>query len=70
MITVGAVTKNEKVFPALFVVRTGEPLPLGPYTGATKSLERPVVAAPVASFTVTVHEITSPMRTIEVDAVV
>jgi len=69
VITVGAVTKNENVFPALFVVRAGKPLPLGPYTGATKSLERPVVA-PAALLTVTVHEITSPIRTNVDDAVV
>ena len=69
MITDGAVTKNENVFPASFVVRAGKPLPLGPYTGTTKSLEWPVVA-PAAFLTVTVHEITSLIRTNVDDAVV
>ena len=59
VITDGAVRTKLKVLPALVVVKMGLPLPLGPYTGVAKSVDNPVESVIEASFTVTVHEITS-----------
>ena len=65
----GAVKKNVNVDPPLVVANVMAPAPVGPYVGAVKSDETPVVA-PAAFFTVTVHDKISRMRTTVVDALV
>ena len=58
----GAVKKKLNVLPPFTDVKLGEPLPTRPYVGTLKSVERPVVGLN-AFMTVTVHEITSLIRT-------
>ena len=58
----GAVKKKLNVLPPFTDVNLGEPLPTRPYVGTLKSVERPVVGLN-AFMTVTVHEITSLIRT-------
>jgi len=58
----GAVTRKLMEPPLLKLVSIGAPEPLAPYVGVPKSDVR-AKAGPVASLTVTVHEITSEVRT-------
>ena len=58
VMTAGAVTTKLNVLPPLVVASDGTPLPDGPYDGTEKS-PAIAIAAPAASETVTVQEITS-----------
>ena len=62
VITAGAVSMKLNDDPPFAVTSDGKPPPLGPYVGTLKSPDNPF-AAPAASSTVTVHEITSLNRT-------
>jgi hypothetical protein len=65
-----AVTTKVKVDPPLTVLKETNPLPLGPYVGTTKSVDKPVLNVDTSLSTVMVQEMTSPIRITVVEAVV
>ena len=67
--TAGAVKTNVKEVPPVSRVSDTTPVPLGPYVGTAKSVVAPM-ATPIASDTLTVQDITSPIRTNVLDKAV
>lgn len=67
VMTAGAVTRKLNEDPPFAVVSVTTPLPLGPYVGTRKSLERQEDWEGTESWTVTVHEMISLTRTTVVD---